>query len=125
MSIAAKNELLFRCGINFNEVPNWLKRGVGLSWEKYDKPAVNPRTGHQVVAERARVKIDYELPMRHEYAAFVLACSKGLEGPWPRHPASARRQAAIGLDEGLPPGLQLFAILVLELGVILAEDDVP
>jgi tRNA(His) guanylyltransferase len=72
MSVAAKNELLFQHGINFNEVPNWQKRGVGLWWEKYDKPALNPRTGQQVVAERTRVKIDCELPMRDEYSAFVL-----------------------------------------------------
>jgi hypothetical protein len=34
---------------------------------------VNPLTGRQVVAERRRIKIDYELPMRDEYGAFVLS----------------------------------------------------
>jgi tRNA(His) guanylyltransferase len=28
-----KNELLFQHGINFNEVPLWQRRGVGLHWE--------------------------------------------------------------------------------------------
>jgi tRNA(His) 5'-end guanylyltransferase len=73
MSVADRNELLFRHGINFNDVPVWQKRGIGLYWEKYDKPAVNPRTGQQVFAERSRIRIDDELPMRDEYAAFVLA----------------------------------------------------
>jgi tRNA(His) guanylyltransferase len=34
-SIAEKNELLFQNGINFNELPNWQKRGVGLYWEMF------------------------------------------------------------------------------------------
>jgi tRNA(His) guanylyltransferase len=73
MPVAEKNELLFQHGVNFNEVPNWQKRGVGLYWETYGKQAVNPLTGEAVVAERRRVKIDYELPMRDEYSRFVLA----------------------------------------------------
>lgn len=32
MSVADKNELLFQHGTNFNDVPNWQKRGVGLYW---------------------------------------------------------------------------------------------
>jgi len=35
---AEKSELLFKYGINFNDVPAWQKRGVGLYWETYDKP---------------------------------------------------------------------------------------
>ncbi len=31
LSIAEKNELLFRQGINFNELPNWQKRGFASS----------------------------------------------------------------------------------------------
>lgn len=73
MSVAEKNELLFQRGINFNEVPNWQKRSVGLYWETYGKQAVNKLTGEAVVAERRRINIDYELPMRDEYSRFVLA----------------------------------------------------
>lgn len=42
-------------------------------WESYGKQAVNPLTGEAVVADRRRIKIDYELPMRDEYTRFVLA----------------------------------------------------
>ncbi|MEP7338735.1 MAG: tRNA(His) guanylyltransferase Thg1 family protein, partial [Acidobacteriota bacterium] len=48
MPVAEKNELLFQRGINFNEVPNWQKRGIGLYWETYGKQAVNPLTGEEV-----------------------------------------------------------------------------
>ncbi len=30
ISITEKNELLFQKGINFNELPNWQKRGIGI-----------------------------------------------------------------------------------------------
>lgn len=30
LSIGAKNELLFNAGINFNNIPSWEKRGIGL-----------------------------------------------------------------------------------------------
>ena len=36
-SVADKNELLFQHGVNFNHVPNWQKRGVGLYWSTYQK----------------------------------------------------------------------------------------
>jgi len=71
MSVAAKNELLFQYGTNFNDVPNWQKRGVGFYWETYAKPALNPKTGETVTVTRRRIKRDLELPMRDEYTEFV------------------------------------------------------
>lgn len=76
LSVSAKNELLFQHGINFNDVPNWQKRGIGLYWEEYDKPARNPITGADVVARRRRIKTDFDLPMKSEYGEFV----RGLVG---------------------------------------------
>lgn len=68
---ADKNELLFSCGINFNDLPAWQKRGLGLYWEKYDKPAMNPLTGEAVAAGRRRLKCDLELPLKAAYEDFV------------------------------------------------------
>jgi len=70
-SVAEKNELLFQNGINFNDLPSWQKRGVGLFWETYEKPAVNRLTGEAVVAQRRRLKVELELPMREQYNAFL------------------------------------------------------
>ncbi len=72
LPVGAKNELLFQHGINFNDVPNWQKRGVGMYWESYEKAAVNPLTGAAVTATRRRIRVDYELPMRDAYGDFVL-----------------------------------------------------
>jgi tRNA(His) guanylyltransferase len=71
LSVADKNELLFQNGINFNEVPNWQKRGVGLYWEEYEKEGVNPLTGQTVTAQRRRIRIEYELPMKEGYTEFI------------------------------------------------------
>jgi tRNA(His) guanylyltransferase len=71
LSVSAKNELLFRSGINFNEVPKWQKRGVGLYWETYDKSGYNPITELQTSTKRRRIRKDFELPMKDEYGEFV------------------------------------------------------
>ncbi|MBO6939170.1 MAG: guanylyltransferase [Deltaproteobacteria bacterium] len=70
-SVAERNELLFRHGTNFNELPAWQKRGIGLYWETYEKPGRNPRTGEVRPATRRRLKVDLELPMREAYGAFI------------------------------------------------------
>jgi tRNA(His) 5'-end guanylyltransferase len=72
MSTADKNELLFQGGVNFNDVPLWQKRGVGLYWETYEKAGTNPKTGETVNATRRRLKQDFELPMREEYGQFIV-----------------------------------------------------
>lgn len=72
MSVANKNELLFHNGINFNDLPLWQKRGIGLYWEEYERPGENPITGEKAVARRKRIRRDLELPMKEEYSAFVL-----------------------------------------------------
>lgn len=71
LSRAAKNELLFQYDINFNDLPNWQKRGTGLYWEKYEKTATNPITGEIVTVERRRLVYDYDLPMKEAYAEFI------------------------------------------------------
>jgi len=71
LSVADKNELLFQHGINFNDLPNWQKRGVGLYWEEYQKPGYNPITGENVSASRRRIRRDLNLPMKDEYSAFI------------------------------------------------------
>lgn len=71
MSIARKNELLFGYGINFNDLPDWQKRGVGLYWEAYEKVGQNPLTGETATATRRRIRVELDLPMKDEYSAFI------------------------------------------------------
>ena len=68
-----KNELLFQHGVNFGKLPNWQKRGIGLFWENYEKPGVNPKTGERTKAIRRRVKVEPDLPMKDDYDKFIAA----------------------------------------------------
>jgi tRNA(His) guanylyltransferase len=68
---SSKNELLFAEGINFNEVPAWQRRGIGLWWEAYERTGHDPVRGVDVTTTRRRVNVDRELPMKDEYRALV------------------------------------------------------
>ena len=71
LPVSEKNELLFQFKINFNDVPSWQKRGVGLYWEEYDRPSVSQITGEEIMVRRRRLRTDFELPMKGEYGDFV------------------------------------------------------
>lgn len=71
LSIADKNELLFQYGINFNELPNWQKRGIGLYWEDIQKEGFNLKTNEKVLVSRRELFINLELPMRNDYNQFI------------------------------------------------------
>ena len=77
MSVADKNELLFQGGLNFNDLPSWQKRGVGVFWATYFKEATNPKTGEEVKAPRRKLQVQLELPLREEYETFVLGLLDG------------------------------------------------
>ena len=71
LSVAKKNELLFEKGVNFNDLPSWQKRGVGVYWEDYTKEAVNRKTGSAVEALRQRLTVNNNLPMKEGYSDFI------------------------------------------------------
>jgi tRNA(His) guanylyltransferase len=71
VSVAERNELLFRHGINFNELPTWERRGIGTLWEDVAHEAVDPRNGATVTSMKRRLKTDYELPMKDAYDVYI------------------------------------------------------
>lgn len=71
LSVADKNELLFQHGINFNNLPNWEKRGVGLYWEEYQKGGYNPVKDETVFTTRSRIRRELDLPMKDDYSKFI------------------------------------------------------
>lgn len=70
-SVSYKNELLFQNGINYDKLPSWQKRGIGVYWEVYEKEGFNPVTGKNEVARRRMLKVDDELPLREKYSDFI------------------------------------------------------
>lgn len=63
LSVAEKNELLFQRGINFNNVPAWQKRGIGLYRAEVQVQGLNPLTGANVAALRHQIMVDLDLPL--------------------------------------------------------------
>ncbi len=70
-SVAFKNELLFASGINYDKLPNWQKRGIGIWKEEYEKEGINPITNEKTKAIRTRNHIEYDLPLGKEYASLL------------------------------------------------------
>jgi tRNA(His) 5'-end guanylyltransferase len=97
LSTADKNELLFRRGVNFNDLPAWQKRGTGLSWEAYPHAGRNPVTGEAVTATRRRVREDRELPVGDAYAARIAGLLAAVADAEPRPTGSEP-----GSDSGVP-----------------------
>ena len=71
-TVAYKNELLFQHGINFNELPAWQKRGIGLYWKQVEREGYNPIKKEKVVTLRRELTTDYDLPLGEEYAKFIV-----------------------------------------------------
>lgn len=71
LSVADKNELLFTRGINFNSLPNWQKRGIGVYWKNIEREGFNPKTGKAVKAFRRSLYTELELPMKEGYKEFI------------------------------------------------------
>ena len=71
-SVAYKNELLFQKGINYNDLPAWQKRGIGVYFQNVSKEGYNPIKDEKVVAQRRELFVDYELPIGEEYKDFIL-----------------------------------------------------
>lgn len=71
-SVSFKNELLFERGINYNELPDWQKRGMGVYYRMTEKEGYNPVTRQNVRAERRELYTDYELRIGEEYADWVV-----------------------------------------------------
>ncbi|MCT4639007.1 MAG: hypothetical protein N4A72_14995 [Bacteroidales bacterium] len=73
VSIADKNELLFRYGINFNNVPDWQKRGIGFYWADVEREGFNPKTNQTVITKRRQITTEFNLPMKDEYNDFIMS----------------------------------------------------
>ncbi|RBL91741.1 tRNA(His) guanylyltransferase Thg1 family protein [Chitinophaga flava] len=72
LSTADKNELLFSYNINFNDLPSWQKRGIGVYWHEVEKTGFNPVQEQSVTVKRRVLHTAYELPMKDNYNDFVL-----------------------------------------------------
>lgn len=66
-----KTELLLSHGIDFNELPSWQKRGVGMCYVDMEKEGFNPVTGESITCIRRMLHLEEELPYGAAYASLI------------------------------------------------------
>lgn len=71
-SIGWMNEFLFQEGINYDKLPDWQKRGVGVYWVEYRKSGYNPKTKETVDVDRSKLRVDHKLPIKVDYDKFLI-----------------------------------------------------
>lgn len=70
-SVADRNEFLFQNGIQFNDLPAWQKRGIGLYYRDMEHVGKDGRDGSPVVTTRRRLHVEMELPLGMGYSNFL------------------------------------------------------
>ncbi|WP_249219610.1 hypothetical protein [Chitinophaga sp. HK235] len=63
---------MFHYNSNFNDLPSWQKRGIGVYWHEVEKTGFNPVLEQPVTVKRRTLHTEYELPMKDNYNDFVL-----------------------------------------------------
>lgn len=67
-----KNEILFELGINYNNLPAWQKRGVGIYYCEEQRQGFNPKTKETTLYLRKVLYENEELPLGQEYSQLII-----------------------------------------------------
>ena len=81
MKFSEKHDFLHERGLNFNDFPDWQKRGVAVYWHTYQKKAIDIN-GKEKICLRRKIYINEHLHYGEEYAKWVIdsfACEKGVK----------------------------------------------
>ena len=73
ISNSEKNEILFSNGINYNDLPSWQKRGVGLFFRDETKQGYNPKTKETTITTcvRSVLHLEEDLPIGERYSEML------------------------------------------------------
>jgi len=66
-----KNEILFERGINYNDLPLWQKRGIGMYFRDEQRQGFNPVTNEVTSCVRRALHVETELPIGQEYSQLI------------------------------------------------------
>lgn len=72
-----KHDFLHGFDINFNDLPTWQRRGVGVYTEEYEHIGHNPLINEDVPCVRRRGTSNYDLPLGEEYRSFLAVLALG------------------------------------------------
>lgn len=76
--VSDKNEILFKRGINYNDLPNWQKRGIGLYYMDQIVTGYNPIKKENVKAIRRRLFENLDLQIGDKYREFITRLIKNI-----------------------------------------------
>ena len=71
ISNSEKNELLLERGINYNDLPLWQKRGVGMFYRDEQREGFNPVTKETTSYIRRVLHLEMELPIGLDYSRLI------------------------------------------------------
>ncbi|MBR5687022.1 MAG: hypothetical protein IKX36_03590 [Prevotella sp.] len=71
ISTSEKNEILFERGINYNDLPLWQKRGVGMYYHNVQRQGFNPMTNETTTYIRRALQLEMELPIGKDYSRLI------------------------------------------------------
>ena len=71
ISNSEKNEIMCEHGINYNDLPFWQKRGVGMYYHNEQRQGFNPVTNEITTYTRRSLHLDMELPIGQDYSIFI------------------------------------------------------
>lgn len=71
ISNSDKNEILFERGINYNDLPLWQKRGVGMYYRDEIRDGFNPVTKEITLYTRRALHVEMDLPIGQEYSCLI------------------------------------------------------
>ena len=71
ISNSEKNELLFERGINYNGLPLWQKRGVGMYYQNEKREGFNPVTKETTSYTRRTLHVEMNLPIGQQYSSLI------------------------------------------------------
>lgn len=71
ISVAEKNEILFARGINYNDLPSWQKRGIGIEYTTVTKEGFDPVKNKTITVDRRALAVNYDLPVGAEYRNYI------------------------------------------------------
>ena len=71
-SLAEKSALLLSRGIDFNQLPNWQKRGIGIYWANEERKGYDPKQQIEVITHRNTLRVELDLPKNEQYSEFLM-----------------------------------------------------
>jgi tRNA(His) guanylyltransferase len=82
LGTSEKKSLLLELGVDFDQLPAWQKRGIGVYWATVEKEGYNPISKIKLLVNRRELRMEYELPQGEvfdELLSSLMAASEAIK----------------------------------------------